>query len=144
MPNYQTHDRIALYTTPIIVGVAFFFLYPLHAILLGIFFLLANRYLSPDLDIDSIQNRRWGLFSFVWYPYRAIIHHRSILSHSGLLSATLRILYISIWILPVLAYFFSLTYIIDHILLYSYWYILLYIAIVLADVVHTLADLLWR
>jgi uncharacterized metal-binding protein len=55
--------------------------------------LVCSWWLSPDLDIDSAIDDRWGPLGIVWAPYRWLIPHRSWLSHSGV-SALLRLLYL--------------------------------------------------
>ncbi len=48
---------------------------------------------GPDLDIQSKQYTRWGLFRFLWLPYRAVFRHRSRWSHGILLGTLIRVLY---------------------------------------------------
>lgn len=143
MPDYKTHDKIAYITTPILIISASTVISFIDSVVFGGMFLLANRYLSPDLDIASILIKRWGVFSILWFPYRKIVPHRSLLSHSGPLSATIRLLYLSVFIIPIVFYFFGAHAFISHITIHWYWYFLFYISVVLADCIHTLADF-WR
>jgi uncharacterized metal-binding protein len=95
MPNYKTHDIIGI-TTSVISGITTITTGILSfgdSILLGAAIALGTYYLSPDLDIDSMIYNRWGIFKYYWYPYKQIIAHRSIWSHSGPLSASIRLLY---------------------------------------------------
>ena len=63
--------------------------------LLGaISFYLGGFYLSPDLDTESRPSKRWGLFKYLWLPYRKLIKHRSFLSHGPLIGTSLRIIYL--------------------------------------------------
>jgi len=131
MPNYKTHDKVAHAVAPFITAVAWYVSSWQIAVTLLISFLLANRYLSPDLDIDSIMRRRWGILYIVWIPYRYAFHHRSIWTHSGPLSATIRFIYVSVLLVPLWLYYIPP------------WEILfiMYIGMVLADSVHSLLDL---
>ncbi len=130
MPNYRTHDRAALIAAPvIIVGIAQITTIE-TAIGMGIAFLVANHYLSPDLDIDSIMNRRWGMLRVIWLPYRKVFRHRSFWTHSGPISATIRFIYLAVWLSPLLLLFPPPLFII----------LALYIAMILADTLHTTLD----
>ena len=44
-------------------------------------YLFASFYLSPDLDIDSSVYHRWGVFKFLWWPYKKLCSHRGISHH---------------------------------------------------------------
>lgn len=130
MPTYKTHDRAALIAAPIIVlGVSQLTTLP-NALALGAGFLVANYYLSPDLDIDSIMNKRWGILRFIWYPYKKIFHHRSFWTHSGPISATVRFIYLAVWLIPLLYFYVPPIAVI----------LAFYIAMVLADSLHTILD----
>lgn len=132
MPNYKTHDRVALITTPVIILAASAITPPSTAILTGAMFLLANHYLSPDLDIDSIMIRRWGLLYFIWWPYKKLFKHRSLWTHSGLLSGSIRFLYLLLCVSPLFLFITPPLYLL----------LLVYICMVVADTVHTIADML--
>ena len=54
--------------------------------------------LGPDLDIHSIQYRRWGPLRWIWLPYQIAIKHRSHFSHGPVIGTALRIAYLSIWL----------------------------------------------
>ena len=53
---------------------------------------------GPDLDIHSVQYKRWGWLRWIWLPYRASMHHRSQLSHGPIVGTTLRVLYAGFWL----------------------------------------------
>lgn len=130
MPNYKTHDRAALIAAPVIILGLAQITTTENAIGIGVGFLLANHYLSPDLDIDSIMNRRWGFLRWIWYPYKKMFHHRSFWTHSGPVSATLRFIYLSFWLLPFLYIFVPPLEIMAA----------LWLSMVLADSLHTVLD----
>jgi uncharacterized metal-binding protein len=49
---------------------------------------------SPDLDIDSAIDNRWGIFYWLWRPYMWLTPHRRWFSHGLILSPLLRLLYL--------------------------------------------------
>ena len=57
-------------------------------------FLVGGLWLSPDLDTHSRPSRRWGPLRLLWWPYRRLLRHRSLLSHSPLLGSAGRLLYL--------------------------------------------------
>ena len=65
----------------------------------GSAFLLGGLWLSPDLDVLSRPSRRWGPLGLLWWPYRRLLRHRSLLSHSPLLGSGLRLLWLLGWML---------------------------------------------
>ena len=58
-------------------------------------FLLGGLWLSPDLDIRSNPTRRWGPLRWLWWPYRRLLVHRSLLSHGPLIGSAGRLLYLA-------------------------------------------------
>lgn len=100
MPSGQTHDRITLWTVPLVSGITYFLTQngKLALILAG-GFLFSGLMFGPDLDIYSVQYKRWGWFRWIWIPYRSAIRHRSQLSHGLIIGTILRLLYISLIIL---------------------------------------------
>ena len=61
----------------------------------GLAFLLGGLWLSPDLDTRSNPTRRWGPLRLLWWPYRRLLRHRSLLSHSPLLGSAGRLAYLA-------------------------------------------------
>jgi len=61
----------------------------------GLAFLLGGLWLSPDLDTRSNPTHRWGPLRLLWWPYRRLLSHRSLLSHSPLLGTAGRLLYLA-------------------------------------------------
>lgn len=137
MPSYKTHDRIGIISAPVIFisGLAVDMPIPVITTITASY-LVSTFLLSPDLDTDSKIYRRWGALRFIWYPYLKLVKHRSVYSHSGLFSGTLRFIYLSILLLPLLLvpdaiYLFSEYYI---------FYVLFWIGMVGADIAHSLSD----
>lgn len=60
----------------------------------GLAFLMGGLLLSPDLDIHSRPTARWGALGVLWWPYRRLLRHRSLLSHSPLLGTAGRLAYL--------------------------------------------------
>lgn len=103
----KTHDRVtSVLTTASIFGALALHLYnqsPLYIseeiytlspfFCIGVF---SGLYVSPDLDGHSSNAKtRWGMFKFIWKPYRALIpRHRHVLSHLPILGTSLRYLYL--------------------------------------------------
>lgn len=108
MPAGRTHNKINLIVLLLLLGILtasnlFFglgnFLAVSFWLLLAVFvasYLFSNFMLSPDLDLyRSSAANNWGVFKFIWYPYSKIFKHRG-LSHSILVGAPTRIIYLMI------------------------------------------------
>lgn len=110
-----------------------------QALLFGAAIILTNHYLSPDLDTNSIMNKRWSILRVIWYPYRRMFHHRSFFTHSGPISATLRLLYLLILLSPLLLVvsIYDVLYL-AHV--YRTEFSLVYIAACFSDTLHTGLD----
>lgn len=67
----------------------------LGALVVAVSFLVGGLWLSPDLDIHSRPTCRWGPLRGLWWPYRRLLRHRSLLSHSPLLGTAGRLLYLA-------------------------------------------------
>jgi len=57
-------------------------------------FLVGGLLLSPDLDTRSNATRRWGPLRWLWWPYRRLLSHRSLISHTPLIGTAGRLLYL--------------------------------------------------
>lgn len=57
-------------------------------------FLIGGLLLSPDLDTHSRPSLRWGPLRLLWWPYRKVLRHRSLLSHGPLLGTLGRLAYL--------------------------------------------------
>ena len=58
-------------------------------------FLVGGLLLSPDLDTRSRPSRRWGPLQLLWWPYRKLLKHRSLFSHSPVLGTGGRLAYLA-------------------------------------------------
>lgn len=100
MPNAQGHDLITIVSGVVMASPAFAFFstsgsaVPMldTAILIGAH-LLSGMMFSPDLDLDSHIDDRWGVFYWIWRPYMRLIPHRHFWSHGLILAPLLRLLY---------------------------------------------------
>jgi uncharacterized metal-binding protein len=105
MPSGRTHDRITLYALPFVAGVTFWQTRSSNATLLvagG--FLFGGLMFGPDLDIYSLQYKRWGFLRWIWLPYQKSLRHRSFFSHGPIIGTTLRVVYLGC-LLAILAIF---------------------------------------
>ncbi|HEX5692268.1 MAG TPA: metal-binding protein [Roseiflexaceae bacterium] len=55
--------------------------------------LISGIMFSPDLDLDSRIDNRWGIFFWIWRPYMWLIPHRHFWSHGLIVPPLLRLLY---------------------------------------------------
>lgn len=99
MPSGRTHDRITLWTLPLVGGLTLWISHDsaLTLIICG-GFLFGGLMFGPDLDIHSVHFKRWGWFRWIWLPYRGSMRHRSPLSHSPITGTALRIVYLLLWL----------------------------------------------
>ncbi len=113
MPSGRTHDRITLRCLPFVVGATYLVTYSLESSLAGnldgtnslvitaivaLAFLVGGFMLGPDLDIHSIQYKRWGLLRWIWLPYQKALKHRSALSHGPIIGTAIRVIYMGVWV----------------------------------------------
>ena len=99
MPSGRTHDRITLWSLPLVAALTFGQTSSSNlTLLVSGSFLFGGLMFGPDLDIYSCQYQRWGWFKPIWLPYQKSLRHRSFLSHGPLIGTALRILYLAIWI----------------------------------------------
>jgi len=103
MPGARTHDVITVATGLALAPIGYAALVGIGAlpdaatrgaaILVGAH-MLSGIMFSPDLDIDSAIDNRWGIFFWIWRPYMWIVPHRSrLLSHGLVIAPLLRLLY---------------------------------------------------
>jgi uncharacterized metal-binding protein len=103
LPNARTHDVITVVTGAVLAPLVYVALlrqsYPADialedsALLTGAH-LLSGILFSPDLDIDSAIDNRWGIFYWIWRPYMwAVPHRHRWLSHGLIFPPLFRLLY---------------------------------------------------
>lgn len=99
MPSGSTHDRITLWSLPVVTALSTILTRSGNlTLLVSGGFLFSGLVLSPDLDLHSRPFKRWGWLRWIWIPYQKVMRHRSIFSHGLLIGTTLRVLYLASWI----------------------------------------------
>lgn len=100
MPSGKTHDTITWWSTPVIALTGWLLTHDLMAtVLLAISFAFSGLMFSGDLDLKSVQYKRWGWFRWIWIPYQKMVPHRSPLSHGPVLGLATRLVYLSLWLM---------------------------------------------
>ena len=109
MASYIGHDNTTLYSACLLGPICYWLterlhdiahrdgllLSPLATTLLVVgAYLFSGLLLSNDLDIASRIYKRWGPLRVLWYPYRCLVPHRSLLSHGLVVGPLLRVLYL--------------------------------------------------
>ncbi len=163
MPDGRTHDDITIVTASFMAPVCLGLIFdgsPGRAVLALGSYLVSGLLFSDDLDIHSIEYRRWKLLRFLWLPYQKLIRHRSWLSHGLIIGAALRIVYfagaftVALWLLltalnrllPLDAGGVVgrlLTAIAQSIATHPDWWGLAFVAFAMGSVVHILSDTVW-
>lgn len=106
MTSGKTHDRITWYCLPLVMILFAIVTRQFDLTLLAsVGFIFSGLMFGPDLDIYSLQFKRWGVFRFIWLPYQKQLKHRSSLSHGFMIGTTIRVIYLSL-ILFIVAIFF--------------------------------------
>lgn len=96
MPSGQTHDRITIWSLPLVAGVTFVSTWNSNlTLLVAGGFMFGGLMFGPDLDIYSRQFQRWGFLRWIWLPYQKSLRHRSFLSHGPIIGTMLRVLYLT-------------------------------------------------
>jgi uncharacterized metal-binding protein len=99
LPSGRTHDRVTLWSLPLIAGGT---LYATARADLAFWvsggFLFSGLIFGPDLDLYSFHYKRWGMLRWMWRPYQKAIKHRSIWSHGPIIGTIGRILYLGLWV----------------------------------------------
>ena len=99
MPSGRTHDGLtwgALF--PLAFGIGWYGDGWVPAVLFGAGFLFGGLMFGPDLDLPSVQVRRWGPLKFIWRPYQRMFRHRSRWTHGMVVGPLVRILYLGVWV----------------------------------------------
>jgi uncharacterized metal-binding protein len=94
MPSGKTHDAITLLLTVPTFAAAWGVTG--SALLAGVAtgaMLFGGLMFGPDLDIQSRQYTRWGVFRFIWWPYKTMFRHRSRWSHGIIFGTLIRVVY---------------------------------------------------
>ncbi len=110
MPSGQTHDRITLWLLPWITGITLLLSRSSKfTLVFTSCFIFSGLMFGPDLDIYSVQFKRWGKFRFIWIPYQKFLRHRSKLSHGFIIGTVIRLLYLLTWITVISIFLVGIT-----------------------------------
>ena len=118
MPSGRTHDRITVLSV-IPITILFYFIFRRKELILwfGLSYIFSGLMFGPDLDIYSLQYKRWGIGRWIWLPYQYSFKHRSFLSHGFLIGTIIRLIYFfvivmifTIFINMVIQFFLGSTY----------------------------------
>jgi uncharacterized metal-binding protein len=95
MPSGKTHDAI----TFVLAVPAFAAAYSVTrstslSLITAVAFIFGGLIFGPDLDTVSKQYSRWGIFRFLWFPYRSFFKHRSRWSHGLIFGTLIRVVYL--------------------------------------------------
>lgn len=102
MPSGRTHDRITLICLPLVVLTSLILTHSSDlTLIVASAFLFSGMMFGPDLDIYSVQTRRWGWFQSLWLPYRKLLRHRGWCSHGLIVGTAIRLVYLGFWLVLV-------------------------------------------
>src|SRR3954470_6678099 len=94
MPSGKTHDAVTVILAAPTFVVAWGLTGSLVLALCATLAMLFGGFMfGPDLDIQSRQYTRWGVFRFLWLPYRMMFRHRSRWSHGIIFGTLIRVAY---------------------------------------------------
>ncbi|MGK7883938.1 MAG: metal-binding protein [Crocosphaera sp.] len=110
MPSGRTHDRITYLSLPplalityILTGRGEWLLWFSGA------YLFSGLMFGPDLDIYSVQYKRWGIIRWIWLPYQSCLKHRSFFSHGVIVGTVIRVIYLFTIVLIVAIFVVAIT-----------------------------------
>ena len=99
MPSGATHDRVTLWSLPVVTGITLALTESSElTLLVAGGFLFGGLMFSPDLDLRSRPYKRWGWLRWIWIPYQKTLRHRSFFSHGPIVGTTLRVIYFASWL----------------------------------------------
>ncbi|MBV9960138.1 MAG: metal-binding protein [Acidobacteria bacterium] len=104
MPSGKTHDAITVMLAVPTFAAAWGVAGSLGlATIVTCAMLFGGLMFGPDLDIQSRQYTRWGVFRFLWWPYKVLFRHRSRWSHGIIFGTLIRVVYFALVIALVVA-----------------------------------------
>jgi uncharacterized metal-binding protein len=139
MPNGKTHDKITFIILPIIIITAYFFIKDVKLIsILIISYLFSSLMFNGDLDCNSSAYNRWWLLKMVWIPYQLMFNHRSVFSHGILIGTVVRLIYLSLIIVPIIYFGFNIK--INLNIFLNSIFLIIFAGLEIGNVVHTISD----
>lgn len=110
MPSGKTHDVLTFVLAVPTYALAWRLTenHALAAFTTGAF-LFGGLMFGPDLDTQSVQYTRWGVFRFLWFPYKVVFAHRSRWSHGLIFGTVFRVVYFAgaITLFAAIAFYFA-------------------------------------
>jgi uncharacterized metal-binding protein len=89
------HDRITIRLLPWVGAITYGTTRSAEVtLILACGYLFGGLMFGPDLDIISLQYKRWGVIRGIWLPYRKFLRHRSIFSHGLIIGTCIRLIYL--------------------------------------------------
>jgi uncharacterized metal-binding protein len=111
MSSGIVHGRATKAISPFVFVIVFICTNDFILATYGLIGCLLGLFIEPDLDVDhtTMSERRiqdvsfllGRIYYFIWLPYAKLLPHRSFLSHTPVLSTSIRYIYISAWVLAV-------------------------------------------
>ncbi|MEZ0373348.1 MAG: metal-binding protein, partial [Candidatus Sericytochromatia bacterium] len=78
MPSGKTHDRVTWISAPVVALLAWLLSQQLVVSAVAtLAYVFAGLMFSGDLDVKSVQYKRWGWLRWIWIPYQKSVSHRS-------------------------------------------------------------------
>lgn len=97
MPDGKTHDKITIYTAPVVGLLVYVVTKDIKTtLILMSAYLFASFMFNGDLDTHSRPFNRWWILKMFWIPYQMIFTHRSIFTHGLIIGTVIRLLYLGI------------------------------------------------
>jgi uncharacterized metal-binding protein len=108
VPSGRTHDRITYITAGLLTPPSLYVGYlTQHHEITPIFvanYMFAGLMFGPDLDLKSIQYRRWAMLRWIWLPYQKATSHRAFWTHGFVAGTAIRLCYLLAWLsIPAIA-----------------------------------------
>ncbi|MEN9213972.1 MAG: metal-binding protein [Gloeomargarita sp. DG02_4_bins_56] len=97
MASGAVHDRLILWTAPLVAGITWQVTGGGHLpwLVMGSY-VFSGLMFSGDLDIRSRQWQRWGWLRGLWIPYQKCCKHRSVWSHGPIVGTLGRLIYLGL------------------------------------------------
>jgi len=141
MPDGKTHDKITMYTTPVVAVVTYVITKDIKitAIILCSY-IFASFMFNGDLDCHSKPFNRWLIFKMIWIPYQMMFTHRSVFTHGFIIGTVVRLLYLATVPVIILLFNHDLISITNYIKPHIDILIPILIGLELGSAIHTISD----
>ena len=138
MPNVKYHDKVTNISSILIIAVCLFSnITIINTVIIFLSYLFSGFMFNGDLDIFSKPYQRWGIFKFIWIPYRNLFKHRSIYTHGFIFGTLIRLIWLLI-IPSIVVIVLNIN--LMFLLLYDYQIISLLVGLELGSMSHSIMD----